>query len=167
MKPKVVLEIGTAYGGTLFLFSRVASKDATIVSIDLPGGRFGGGYHVWRLPLYKSFAVSAQRIHLLRGDSHKAETLEQLRAILDRKELDFLFIDGDHNYDGAKNDFEMYGSLVKRGGLVAFHDIVPGLREKVGGVPQFWKEIKDRYGGQEIVENWGQSWGGIGLLRLP
>ncbi len=38
-KPKVVLEIGTANGGTLFLFSRVVSDDATLISIDLPGGK--------------------------------------------------------------------------------------------------------------------------------
>jgi hypothetical protein len=41
LKPKVILEIGTANGGTLFLFTRVASPDAKIISIDLPGGRFG------------------------------------------------------------------------------------------------------------------------------
>ena len=38
MKPKVILEIGTANGGTLFLFSHMAPEAATIISIDLPGG---------------------------------------------------------------------------------------------------------------------------------
>ena len=32
INPKVIIEIGTANGGTLFLFSRVASEDATITS---------------------------------------------------------------------------------------------------------------------------------------
>ncbi|MGC8850596.1 MAG: hypothetical protein ACP5QI_09015, partial [Candidatus Bathyarchaeia archaeon] len=49
-KPRSILEIGTAKGGTLFLFTRVASSDARIISIDLPGGRFGGGYPEWRIP---------------------------------------------------------------------------------------------------------------------
>jgi len=44
IKPKVFLEVGTANGGTLFLFSRVASKDGTMISVDLPRGKFGGGY---------------------------------------------------------------------------------------------------------------------------
>jgi predicted O-methyltransferase YrrM len=42
-RPKIVCEIGTANGGTLFLFSRVSSPNATIISIDLPGVRFDGG----------------------------------------------------------------------------------------------------------------------------
>lgn len=41
LEPKVVLEIGTARGGTLFLFTRVAGPEATIISIDLPRGPFG------------------------------------------------------------------------------------------------------------------------------
>jgi len=39
-KPKTVLEIGTAKGGTLFLLCKVSDPKATIVSIDLPGGPF-------------------------------------------------------------------------------------------------------------------------------
>jgi len=167
-KPKVILEIGTANGGTLFLFSRVASKDATIISIDLPGGKFGGGYPKWREFLYKSFALPGQKMHLLRADSHKKETLEQVKAILNCGEVDFLFIDGDHTYEGVKRDFEMYSPLVKQGGIIAFHDIVPGPNEAVGGVPQFWEEIRDRdrYNGKEIVEDWDQGGYGIGLLSL-
>jgi cephalosporin hydroxylase len=52
-KPQTILEIGTAKGGTLFLFTRVASSDAGIISIDLPGGRFGGGYPERRIPLIR------------------------------------------------------------------------------------------------------------------
>jgi hypothetical protein len=35
VKPKVVLEIGTARGGTLFLFSYIAHEEATLISVDL------------------------------------------------------------------------------------------------------------------------------------
>jgi len=34
-KPKVVLEIGTAGGDTLFLFSNIAHEEATLISVDL------------------------------------------------------------------------------------------------------------------------------------
>jgi len=166
MKPEIVLEIGTANGGTLFLFSRIASEDATIISIDLPSGRFGGGYPRWKIPFYKSFVLKRQKIHLIRADSHKNETLEQIKAILTGRKLDFLFIDGDHTYEGVKKDFEIYSPLVRKGGIIAFHDIVPGSSELVGEVPQFWCKVKGRYISKEIVENWNQGGFGIGILYL-
>ena len=162
-EPRAVLEIGTANGGTLFLFSRAASKDTTLISVDLPKGMFGGGYPIWKIPLYKSFALSNQKIRLIRADSHKQSTLDRVKSILNGTEIDFLFIDGDHTYEGVKKDFKMYSPLVKNGGIIAFHDIVPGSEELVGGVPEFWREIKDKYNTREIVKDWGQGGYGIEL----
>jgi len=164
IKPKTILEIGTANGGTLFLFSQIVDKNATIISIDLPGGKFGGGYPKWKIPLYKSFAKDTQKIYLIRADSHKEETLRSVKNILGNKKVDFLFIDGDHTYEGVKRDFEMYSPFVRKGGIVAFHDIVHGPTENVGGVPIFWKEIKKHYKHLEIVKDWNQGGCGIGLI---
>ncbi|ADC66516.1 O-methyltransferase-like protein [Ferroglobus placidus DSM 10642] len=163
-KPKVILEIGTANGGTLFLFTRVVARDATIISIDLPGGKFGGGYPDWKVPLYKAFALPDQKIHLIRADSHDPKTLDTVSRILNGRKIEFLFIDGDHTYEGVKKDFEMYSPIVRKGGIVAFHDIVPGPEDNVGGVPKFWQEIRERYKYQEIVKDWNHGGYGIGIL---
>jgi len=166
LRPKVVLEIGTAGGGTLFLFTRVADPKAKIISIDLPGGSFGGGYPDWRMRLYKLFSRGKQRIYLIRKDSHDPRTLEELKGILGDEKIDFLFIDGDHSYEGVKKDFEMYGPLVRKGGIIALHDIVPGAPELVGGVPKFWNEIKQNFYCIELVEDWKQGGYGIGVLYM-
>jgi len=168
LKPRRVLEIGTERGGTLFLFTYVADENATIISIDLPPGkyRFGFSYPYWKEKVYKSFGFYNQKIHLIRGDSHDPKTLEKVKRILGGEKLDFLFIDGDHTYEGVRRDFEMYSPLVRRGGIVAFHDIVPGPPENVGGVPVFWSEIKHRYRYLEIVKDWRQGGYGIGVLFL-
>lgn len=166
VRPKVVLEIGTARGRTLFLFTRVADSEATIISVDLPEGPFGGGYPRWKMPLYKSFAKDRQRIHLIRADSHSHITLEKVKSILAGRKIDFLFIDGDHTYEGVKRDFEMYSPLVRERGMIAFHDIVPGPPENVGGVPKFWYEIKHKFKHIEIVSDWGQGGYGIGVLYV-
>ena len=160
-EPRVILEIGTAKGGTLFLFSRIASKDAKIISLDLPKGEFGGGYSIFKIPLYKSFVRGRQKISLVRKDSHKLKTLNQIRDILSGEKVDLLFIDGDHTYEGVKKDFEMYGPLVKNKGLIVFHDIsdIPPPT----GVRRLWKEIKGNK--KEIIEKMDLGWGGIGILE--
>lgn len=47
-------------------------------------------------------------------------------------ELDVLYIDGDHSYEGAAFDINTYGPMVKKGGLILVHDVdhpdFPGVR---------------------------------------
>lgn len=166
LRPRAVLEIGTAKGGTLFIWCMVSPEDATIISVDLPGGLFGGGYTRWRIPLYKSFAKPKQRLHLIKADSHDPRTLEKVKRALGGRPLDFLFIDGDHSYEGVKMDFEMYSPLVREGGLIALHDIVEHPPETGCEVSKFWREIKQRYRHTEIVKDWGQKWAGIGVVFI-
>jgi len=164
LHPKVIFELGTALGGTLYLFSKVVTSHGVIISVDLPGGPFGGGYPEWKIPFYKSFIKRGQRLYLIRADSHDTKTLEKVKRALGDEKIDFLFIDGDHTYEGVKKDFEMYSPLVRKRGIIAFHDIVPGSEENVGGVPKLWSEIKTWYKYREIVKNWEQKGFGIGVL---
>ena len=97
--PKVVVEIGTAKGGTLFMLSRAVSDDAILISIDQTTS-------IFRVFLYKAFRRNGQMIRLIRKDSHGDDTLDSLKGILDGKNIDFIFIDGDHTYEGVKKDFE-------------------------------------------------------------
>src|SRR5207248_10457271 len=108
LRPKRLMEIGTARGGTLFTLMRAADPEALIISLDLPGGKFGGGYPWWKSRVYRRMALPGQRVELLRDDSHTQASLDRVRAILNGQPLDFLFIDGDHTYAGVKQDLEMY-----------------------------------------------------------
>ena len=67
---------------------------------------------------------------------------------------------------GVSADFRDYAPLVRPGGLIAFHDIVDGPEENVGGVPRFWREIKGRYRHEELVKSWKQGGYGIGVISL-
>jgi predicted O-methyltransferase YrrM len=176
-RPRRMVEIGTAMGGTLFMLTQVAAPDATIVSVDLPGGRLGGAssavrnrYPQWRARLYRGFGLDKQSVHVIRADSHEVATVEEVRRRLPDGKADFLFIDGDHSYDGVRRDFELYSPLAAAGGLVAFHDIVPsgpGKHGDPGDVPAFWSELrKEQTVEAEFVEDW--DWGscGIGIIRL-
>jgi cephalosporin hydroxylase len=155
-RPRFVLEIGTGRGGTLFLFADVAQADAVLVSVDAAKQRGR---------LYRALGRPGQRAVFLGGDSHSPQLRQQVGHALRGRAVDFLFIDGDHTRAGVQADFDMYSPLVRKGGLVAFHDIVPGPAEYVGGVPEFWRDVRDD-DSLELVENWDQGGCGIGVLRL-
>ena len=77
--------------------------------------------------------------------------------------VDFIFIDADHSYEGIKKDFEMYSLLVRKGGIIAFHDIIPS------GYPtvyKFWNEEKEKYEYLEIIRNRNQNCYGIGIIFI-
>lgn len=164
-KPKVLLEIGTARGGSLFLFSRMAPDGACLISVDLPGGKFGGGYFGFVKILFYSFIKDRQKLFLIRGNSHEQDTVDRVEKILDGRKLDFLFIDGDHTYEGVKRDFELYSRLVKEKGVIAMHDIAEhGSRDVDVKVNLFWNEIKQKCDCREIIKDRKQGWAGIGVL---
>lgn len=163
-KPKYILEIGTAGGGTLFLISKVAKKDAVIISVDLPGGIHGGGYPKWKSSLYRFSISSHQKLYLIRANSHDINTLRKIEAILGGNKIDFLFIDGDHTYSGVKNDFNLYKKLVKSKGIIAFHDIAKHPSKMNCHVNNLWNEIKHNYDYLEIIQDRGQNWAGIGVI---
>ena len=162
LEPRRVLEIGTAYGGTLFALAAAAHPDAHIASLDLPSPM---GYPPERELLYRAFARAGQRLDLVRADSHLPATRDRIVALMGGS-LDLLFIDGDHTYEGVRRDWELYGPLVRAGGLVAFHDIVPGSEDVVGGVPRFWAELREATAVDEIVAEQEQGGYGIGVVRV-
>jgi predicted O-methyltransferase YrrM len=163
-----VIEIGTLKGGTLWLWCQLATPDAVILSLDLPGGEFGGGYQTKDLVRFRSYAHEKQSLHFLRSDSHKRETRDEVTKKLNGRAVDLLFLDGDHRYKGVKQDFAMYASLVRAGGVVLLHDILPHPQVPTCGVDRFWQELKIHFKHKEFVEpeddrGWGQ-WGGLGML---
>jgi len=167
LSPKRVLEIGTARGGTLYLWTQAASADATIVSIDLPGGAFGGAYPTCRIPFYHSFARPTQHLHLIRTDSHAPETVRQVQSIFSPELADFAFIDGDHTYEGVKSDFQLYGPLIRAGGIIALHDIFSRPESPDIQVDRFWNELKLNYKTVEIIapRDMGRQIG-IGIVHV-
>ncbi|MGQ9888301.1 MAG: class I SAM-dependent methyltransferase [Aggregatilineales bacterium] len=170
LAPRVIVEIGTRSGGTLFVWSQCSPSLKQLVSIDLPGGIHGGGYWQQRARLYRLFTYNRPqcRLDLLRADSQQETTRARLRDLLQGQPIDFLFIDADHRYAGAKKDFELYASLVRPGGLIAFHDIRPNAADPTIEVHRLWDEIKAAGAAvEEIVREPYSGRYGIGLLRQP
>ena len=55
--------------------------------------------------------------------------------------------------------------MVKKKGLIAFHDILPVQGQPGCGVDRLWTEISFDNVSSEIIGNIDQGWAGIGLIR--
>lgn len=187
-KPENVLEIGTLDGGTFYIWCRYVENTTQLTSLDLPGGGFGGGYNEQKIGIYEKFAPS-KNLEFVRANSHEDSTFEEVNERING-DVDFLFIDGDHTYEGVKADFEMYKELVADDGLIAFHDIVhhPNSEEVVENrrsladiedrhlnwgenfsdcnVDKLWNELTDEYETTEFISHPKQTWAGIGVIHL-
>lgn len=164
--PRSLCEIGTAYGGTLFMLARACAPDATIISVDL-------GLPIARALLYPRMAVRQQRIICLRCDSRSQQTVQRIQRLLEMKSLDCLFIDGDHSLQAVTDDFSNYAPLVRAEGAIVLHDIVMDYRTRfgietsaaTGSVPKFWDSIKSGLDVEEFIELTGQDGYGLGLIH--
>ncbi len=167
LNPKFTMEIGLYAGGTIALWAQMMSGKGTLIGIDL---KLQEGLE----NRIRAKMKSGQTLHLLEADSHADETKRRVLQILGHDKLDFLFIDGDHGYEGVKKDFKDYSPLIRPGGIVALHDIIPDHSTRfgtetsadTGGVHLLWREISLRYPHDEFVEDREQDGCGIGVLHL-
>lgn len=161
-----IVEIGSFRGGTLALLCQVAPVDALIISVDIK-------YPLERRLANSCLALPHQKLISIEGDSQSQKTLMKVKKNLRGKKIDLLFIDGDHSFFGVLSDYVFYSPLVRKGGVIAFHDIQPDYQMRfgvktssyVGEVPIFWDALK--HSGlitEQIIEDPEQDGWGIGLV---
>ncbi|HKU45130.1 MAG TPA: class I SAM-dependent methyltransferase [Polyangiales bacterium] len=167
-RPKVVVEIGTASGGTLLMWSRIVQR--RVISVDLPGGIHGGGYPERKARLFREFVRDRPGIQLdlICASSQDVATRDRVARLLGSERIDILFIDGDHRLAGVSRDYELWRELVAPGGHIVFHDIVPNTRVPTSQVDVFWRQLRSQHPDRtrEIVAARDQGWAGIGILSV-
>lgn len=153
IKPKVILEIGSWRGYSAEVWQKAFEPE-------------------WMLALESDRNVAdpelIDQIPFMFRDSHLQDTLQAVKEHLGDKQVDFLFIDGDHTYEGVKRDFELYSPLVREGGIIALHDIAlnePKWVEAGVEVCKLWGEIcyESAYRWDEIK---GEQGTGTGILYV-
>ena len=165
------IEIGTHKGGSFYLLSKLCS--GLKISIDLCSGEFGGIGFNESSKRNEKLGNLFNKTYFIEGDTKSTNTLIRLSELLEGKKVDLLFIDGDHTYEGVKNDWMNYKTFVKLGGFVVFHDIVDTEFHRSFNPPcmvsQLWNEIKQKETVTEFIcEEHLRKWdgGGIGLIKI-
>jgi cephalosporin hydroxylase len=168
-KPRTILEIGVGNCGSTWAFSKLDSVE-TIICIDLANGNWGGNPQDTTASRLQQIAnYSKAKVHFISGNSQNSECLAEVKKLIGNTSIDFLFIDGDHSYNGVKTDFLTYSPLVSKPGLIGFHDIAEHAPETGCEVEKFWKEIKasgipeSEY--SEFILPTEPSWGGVGIIK--
>jgi cephalosporin hydroxylase len=165
LRPRTVLEIGTAQGGLFWAFCCICPLDAMLISLDLPPSeRHSGGQNI-DVNL-QCMNRGKQTIHVVHGNSHDQQIYSYVTKCLGARRIDLLFIDGDHSYDGVSRDYDMYGALVRPGGLIAFHDITHTDWPECQ-VDRFWAELSSDPTLQPtaIYSRQRSTFGGIGIVK--
>ena len=113
---KRIVEIGVAEGASALELRRVADSKATLYLIDpyLPGRIPGLNFAKFVAHLYVNSCHNAI-VDWIEDFSYNASKVWH-------KPIDFLFIDGDHSYEGCLQDWQDWNQFVAPGGIVAFHD---------------------------------------------
>lgn len=106
---RTALEIGTYRGCAA---AEIAAYCQHVITIDLEHGRMEQlGERFDRAAFWKTLGVENVTFLPVRDDAHK-------RSVIDALDFDFAFIDGGHDGESVRADFDM----VKRCGRVLFHD---------------------------------------------
>jgi len=155
-KPKIILEIGTANGGTLARWLEIPSVEI-VISIDYPIGIHGGQGYEERTYVISDALEQAnltnKQFFAINGNSKHPYLVDRLREILNGRKIDFLFIDGDHTYEGVKGDFVIYKEFLNDNSIVGFHDILDSEfhSEYDCFVSKLWLELKETYESTEFM----------------
>ncbi len=153
LDPSVIIEVGIEKGGTLKVWEQLLQQDKNSILIGIDLG----------LSVSWKTEESKVDVHLIKGNSQDYSTLDQVKQILGKRKVDFVYIDGEHTSHAAMNDFQFYGSLVRPGGLVGFHDI-GDIKDFLNTLPQ---DKLQKFSKEPPFENYGaQMKIGTGLYHV-
>ena len=140
----VGLEIGVASGWTMNHFLQNLSN-LKLTGIDPYIGYMDGSREITQEMLDAQYLAAQDNISDFapRGKILRGYSQDFVNSFEDES-LDYIFIDGDHSYEGALRDCELFFPKIKSGGIFAGHDwSFDGVRKAVN-------EFKDKNGSPNI-----------------
>ena len=144
-KPKIIVELGTHKGNSIFSMAQ-AVKDGelntTLYPIDTWQGDSQAGFYGEEI--YNDFIdISKQYYKEVELIPFKMLFDEAIKKFKDNS-IDILHIDGLHTYEAVNHDFETWLPKVKKNtGVIMLHDVCETKDDF--GVYKLWDELQDKY----------------------
>jgi predicted O-methyltransferase YrrM len=136
-RPITYAEIGCYAGGSACLMLQRPNTKVVTIDLGTPISEEIVKNNVSKLNPHNN------EFYYIKGNSQSPETIKKLKSITQK--IDILFIDGDHSFNFAINDFFAYENLVKEDGYVIFDDYNDFLHspEVKPAVDQIVKNLKN------------------------
>ena len=113
----IAVEIGSYIGASSLMISKGLKQNSKLYCVDTwQNDAMTEGNWDSYVEFQKNVKPVKDKIIAVRGTSINASSKFD-------KKIDFLFIDGDHSYEGVKADVDAWFPKLKSGGIIVMHDI--------------------------------------------
>jgi len=134
---KNIFEFGTCSGKTTYIMGLNSSNDTQIISLTLSPNEIDevskknqdnkiSFRNIINESIYSKFLFSGDDVE------KKIQVIFKNSLYFNhkdyKKKMDLIFIDGGHTYSVVKNDSEKSFDMIKKNGIILWHDYVPGKR---------------------------------------
>ena len=157
LKPNVFVELGTHYGNSYFAFCQAISElklKSRTFAVDRWTGDEHSGYYGIEVFEYVDRINNQNFSHF---SNLLKMSFDDANPYFNDGTIDLLHIDGTHNYEAVKHDFEMWLPKMSNKGIMILHDTK--VYETGFGVWKLMEELKNRYHSMEF--NHGN---GLGII---
>ena len=118
-KNSYAVEIGSYLGASTCFISAGLNSSSKLICIDTwKNDAMSEG----RRDTKKEFDYNTRNFEnkIIKVQGFSTDVLDEVKSLTTK--IDFLFIDGDHSYEGCKADWDLYSPLLRSGSCVVFHD---------------------------------------------
>ncbi|WP_088626286.1 class I SAM-dependent methyltransferase [Oceanicola sp. 22II-s10i] len=161
--PRIFVELGTHWGVSYFAFCQAAERmglDLRAFAVDTWEGDEHAGFYgpeVFEKVSEHNNALYSEFSRLVRSG------FDEAREHFEDDSIDLLHIDGCHDYDAVKGDFEGWLPKLSDRAIVVLHD--SNVRERGFGVHRLVRELRARYPVFEFTHGHGLAVIGVGAQR--
>jgi len=110
----------------------------TLYSIDPWPNRFPGvfinGEDLVTDNNEETYAKAREKLEKYEASEVIRKSSEEASKVFEDDSLDFVFLDGDHTYEGVKLDLQCWYDKVKKGGIFSGHDYMDYVMDCGGGI---------------------------------